>query len=895
MAGPTVGRAEIKVDFDGNDLVRQADRLAQQAGKKAGFGFTDEFNRGMSPLAQKLSRQMEKAGKLGSQTLMQSIRGNIKRDLNGFQDDLAKAFSNQKNFRQFIEGAGSVEEALKQMNQALDRSIERNPRMRKDYEALRASSLEWATALTKERDDLDAAADARARLTARSREMDKVLREVNTTLSNQRGFNEITRAGGDADGAIQRLNTDLINLHREGKIGDAQYITSAARLRELAAGANEAASSHDRVSASIDRSGNSSRRAIANVDGLKGAWRRMDGTVKLVIISILAAGAEISVLGSVAGSSLAVLGGALVGVGIGIGTLVAAFKGATEEGSALQLANQGAYDSLNALGGAFGTLKDAIQVAALSTLGPTFDSLKTTVEALTPAFQLVASTLGTVISQMAAGLAPGTDGFNQLNQIILNAVPIIQIFGQILSNIGGILGSIFIAAQPSILMFLQSLETMTAQFSAFLASAEGQTALADFFNTLQTVMPAIVTLVGALGTTLASMVTPATIASLVGFLTSLAEFVPVLGEVLMLAGDLGVMEILATILDTLGQVLTPLLPAFSELASVIGEGVLSVMTALTPVLVSLAETLAPLITTIAELAGTFLEALVPALQPVFDAIVQILPELTPLFDIFGSLTPIITILAEVLGTVLTAAAQTILAILPSLVSIFTSVWSVIEPLLPLIVQLIEIGMLPLQVAINLVVPIIAGLAQIIAEATRVSMLLIKPIADVAGQLSGPMADAAKLSKDTMEDWGSAITGFIDGVVDAIQGAIGWFQSLFGAASDAEGKASSASKARGKGSDSGMASGGVVTYGARRLIGEDGPEAVVPLDRSLSNVDPSVRWLSAIAQGMNSPMANGGVSGGRNVQVMPGAIVVQTAASNGSIIGAKVLDQLVQKL
>jgi hypothetical protein len=52
------------------------------------------------------------------------------------------------------------------------------------------------------------------------------------------------------------------------------------------------------------------------------------------------------------------------------------------------------------------------------------------------------------------------------------------------------------------------------------------------------------------------------------------------------------------------------------------------------------------------------------------------------------------------------------------------------------------------------------------------------------------------------------------------------------------------------------------------FGEEGPEAVVPLNRPLSQVDPSVRWLSAIAQGKGIPkMAGGGIAGGgRTVNV-----------------------------
>jgi hypothetical protein len=60
---------------------------------------------------------------------------------------------------------------------------------------------------------------------------------------------------------------------------------------------------------------------------------------------------------------------------------------------------------------------------------------------------------------------------------------------------------------------------------------------------------------------------------------------------------------------------------------------------------------------------------------------------------------------------------------------------------------------------------------------------------------------------------------------------------------------------------GVASGGVfgqITNGPMlRWVGEDGPEAIVPLSRDLSRVDPSVRALSAFAQGKS--LAGGGTT------------------------------------
>lgn len=70
--------------------------------------------------------------------------------------------------------------------------------------------------------------------------------------------------------------------------------------------------------------------------------------------------------------------------------------------------------------------------------------------------------------------------------------------------------------------------------------------------------------------------------------------------------------------------------------------------------------------------------------------------------------------------------------------------------------------------------------------------------------------------------------------------------------------------------------GTITNGPEHsLIGEAGPEAVVPLDRPLSMVDESVRWLSAIAQGKvaTTAMAAGGKVG-PSYTFAPGSIVVQ---------------------
>jgi phage-related protein len=127
---------------------------------------------------------------------------------------------------------------------------------------------------------------------------------------------------------------------------------------------------------------------------------------------------------------------------------------------------------------------------------------------------------------------------------------------------------------------------------------------------------------------------------------------------------------------------------------------------------------------------------------------------------------------------------------------------------------------------------------------------------------------------------STIIGVINGMISVINGALAAIRNLTGGLVNLNIP-----------SLPGLASGGLVFGPQRRLIGEAGPEAVVPLNRPLSQVDPAVRGLSAIAQGKGS-MASGGVVGtGRVVNVEPGAIVIQTVADPMQIANMT-LDRLV---
>jgi hypothetical protein len=77
-----------------------------------------------------------------------------------------------------------------------------------------------------------------------------------------------------------------------------------------------------------------------------------------------------------------------------------------------------------------------------------------------------------------------------------------------------------------------------------------------------------------------------------------------------------------------------------------------------------------------------------------------------------------------------------------------------------------------------------------------------------------------------------------------------------------------------------------------LAGEAGPEAIVPLRRPLSQVDPSVRYLAAIAQGKDpSKYASGGmVNTGKSVTFADGAITI-VSPNNPKAVAAEFLNEM----
>lgn len=150
--------------------------------------------------------------------------------------------------------------------------------------------------------------------------------------------------------------------------------------------------------------------------------------------------------------------------------------------------------------------------------------------------------------------------------------------------------------------------------------------------------------------------------------------------------------------------------------------------------------------------------------------------------------------------------------------------------------------------------------------------------------------------DAVQAFGHFVSNTVDAAIDDVKRLIHWLgeikiPNLPSLGNLVQGLGNGIAKLAGPHT----AIGGVFSGAQSRVIGEAGPEAVVPLSRSLSQVDPSVRWLSALAQGKSAPpMGSGGIGGaGPQIVVGPGAVqMVVPSAQQAFQVASSMWDALI---
>ncbi len=153
-------------------------------------------------------------------------------------------------------------------------------------------------------------------------------------------------------------------------------------------------------------------------------------------------------------------------------------------------------------------------------------------------------------------------------------------------------------------------------------------------------------------------------------------------------------------------------------------------------------------------------------------------------------------------------------------------------------------------------------------------------ADVQSNVSGWFGGLVGAFQRGFQNVWNTVTGWVGQITSKIRNFVSSIPLIGGAVSGILPKAAN----------------GMILNGPTHIIGgEAGPEAVVPLRRSLALVNKSVRGLSAIAQGKTSDVP--GVSTGgnsRTLNVQPGAIVIQGVRDpNAAALG--VVNRLAERI
>lgn len=295
---------------------------------------------------------------------------------------------------------------------------------------------------------------------------------------------------------------------------------------------------------------------------------------------------------------------------------------------------------------------------------------------------------------------------------------------------------------------------------------------------------------------------------------------------------------------------------FENLQETIGSAMLPAIEKLVPVIAEFVDklTASPAFQQFIEvLATTFqqlTDALLPLLQPIMDLIMTLLP---PLMEIIQALVPVVIAIVEAFVPFIEAILPPLIDLIDALLPIFMDLFkTVIEPLLPIIVKLVE-AFIPLVVAIlpvlmrviDALVPVVIALLEAFMPILE---KLLPPLVKLFGKLAEPLLEMLEkilpYLPPLIEALGLGLEWLVDNIltplIDALSTAVDWFNKLLGMDGKKVNVTATASGQRtnydGSTDHDGnpanrFARGGII--GGRidnAIVGEAGPEAIIPLDQ-----------------------------------------------------------------
>lgn len=338
----------------------------------------------------------------------------------------------------------------------------------------------------------------------------------------------------------------------------------------------------------------------------------------------------------------------------------------------------------------------------------------------------------------------------------------------------------------------------------------------------------------------------------------IVEFLaPVLKEIME-----QVLPFIKSIFASLRPIIESLLTAIMPMVEVLME----VQATILPIISKLFEMLAPIVVKIVDAVAPFIEKLseialklLPIIQKIFNkltpVIQKILDAFTPIFDImadlaetmlpiisslFDSLIPIIMTIVEAVLPIVELFAELQATILPPIIDVIGKILVALDPIFKLIAKLVEKLMPILLKSFESIKPILDPIMKIFSGIGDV----------VTGLLEGDFSKVGDGLKTIGEGLLNLIIGLLESLINlpinGINGMLSFLPESLGGGVEIPPVQFDRVK---------FAEGGIVDRPTNALIGEAGPEAVVPLndDKSMNVFSKSLEakldiLIAAVQQG-----------------------------------------------
>lgn len=574
---------------------------------------------------------------------------------------------------------------------------------------------------------------------------------------------------------------------------------------------------------------------IHNLDRI--AVKAATTTTKLATMASIGGGGMLSMV-TIAGDLMATLGGLaavapsfLIGAGIGIGVLIAAFKDTKEVLKDLTPLFKNLQDNISAkfwkqaadpirevtkslmplldaklggtataMGGVFAALANGIKAVPQNMIGDMFDRMNGAIKILQGAMQPLVfafATLGDAGSQYFGRFAQWlVDLSNKFNNFIQAAAKdgrligwidaMIEGFKNIGRSIDGIMGIFNALDQAASAAGFGGLKTFADNLqgiAAAMQSTGAQTAMTQLFSGMLILVTKVGEAIGKLGEPLQSIMPTINLAlSAIG--GAVAQVIGYIGQIM---ADPAVQQGITDFTNGIALAVAALAPAVAPFAASLGNvmgllglilvNVANIVSAFTvqlgPVLDQMSKQFETLVAPLGDAVLNLITAITPVAQAINDNLVGpivsgIRDQIIPGFNtMVTTLSPIAAQMVAALGPVL----QALLPLIPPIMQLATTIGTVLGQAIIAVAPFFVVLVNAITPIVNAIVQLVNMIAPFLVPAIAAIAAAVSPVVAVLGQVVGFILSVL------VPILGVLLIGVINNVVGVFQGLSGIFMGV----------------------------------------------------------------------------------------------------------------------